>query len=293
MNIHHLNLGSFRAIDPTYQIPDEVGPGGVGGRPPSSETALSPAPVVCHAFLVETDSSGLVLVESGLGSIDVERPAEALEAEWLEMTEAVLAPGETAVRQVARLGHDPADVRHIVLTHLDVDHSGGLPDFPDAKVHVFEAERQAAYAEGPSRRYRPLHWAHGPKWATYGEGGEQWFGFEGVRELEGLPPEILLVPLGGHTAGHAGVAVRGDGDRWLLHAGDAYFYHREIDPDDHHGHPLLDILQNDSQVDEKQRLATHDRLRALVRDHADEVEVVSAHDPWEYARYVSTQRVPL
>jgi glyoxylase-like metal-dependent hydrolase (beta-lactamase superfamily II) len=273
MNIHHLNLGSFREIDPTYD-------------------SLSPAPAVCHAFLVETPTSGLVLVESGLGSLDVERPAEALDAEWLQMTEAVLAPGETAVRQVARLGFDPADVRHIVLTHLDVDHSGGLPDFPAAKVHVFEAERRAAYAEGPSRRYRPLHWAHGPDWAVYGEGGERWFGLEGVRELEGLPPEILLVPLGGHTAGHAGVAVR-DRDRWLLHAGDAYFYHRELDPQDHHGHPLLDILQNDSQVDEKERLGTHDRLRALVRDHADEVEVVSAHDPWEFARYVSTQRVPL
>nr|WP_240776950.1 hypothetical protein [Nonomuraea basaltis] len=27
---------------------------------------------------------------------------------------------------------------------MDVDHSGGLPDFPDAQVHVMEAELAAA-----------------------------------------------------------------------------------------------------------------------------------------------------
>ena len=32
-------------------------------------------------------------------------------------------------------------------------------------------------------------------------------GFDGVRQLEGLPPEILMVPMPGHTWGHAGVAV--------------------------------------------------------------------------------------
>jgi dihydrofolate reductase len=35
--------------------------------------------------------------------------------------------------------------------------------------------------------------------------GEPWFGFERVRPLDGLPPEIALIPLIGHTFGHAGV----------------------------------------------------------------------------------------
>jgi glyoxylase-like metal-dependent hydrolase (beta-lactamase superfamily II) len=39
--------------------------------------------------------------------------------------------------------------------------------------------------------------------------------------------EILLVPLAGHTHGHAGVAVP-DGTGWLLHCGDAYFHHDEV-----------------------------------------------------------------
>jgi glyoxylase-like metal-dependent hydrolase (beta-lactamase superfamily II) len=38
---------------------------------------------------------------------------------------------ETAVRQIERLG-SPADVRHILPTHLDFDHAGGLEDLPGA-----------------------------------------------------------------------------------------------------------------------------------------------------------------
>ncbi|MGP3965322.1 hypothetical protein ACTWPT_56180 [Nonomuraea sp. 3N208] len=44
-----------------------------------------------------------------------------------------------------------------------------------------------------------------------------------MRQLNGLPPEILLIPLAGHSRGHSGVAVD-TGATWLLHAGDAYFF---------------------------------------------------------------------
>ena len=44
MRIHHFSTGSMLTIDPTYE-----GPG--------------PARAVCHTLLLETDASGLVLVE--------------------------------------------------------------------------------------------------------------------------------------------------------------------------------------------------------------------------------------
>src|SRR2546429_4224699 len=62
-----------------------------------------------------------------------------------------------------------------------------------------------------------------PRWMVNEiDGGEPWFGFRAVRDLPGLPPEILVIPLPGHTRGHIGVAVD-TGAGWLLHAGDAFY----------------------------------------------------------------------
>ena len=55
-----------------------------------------------------------------------------------------LDPAETAVRQVEALGYSKSDVRHLLLTHLDRDHAGGIPDFPNAKVHVHHREYDMA-----------------------------------------------------------------------------------------------------------------------------------------------------
>jgi glyoxylase-like metal-dependent hydrolase (beta-lactamase superfamily II) len=278
LRVHHLNCGSMREIEPND------GP----------LSPLRPARAVCHCLLIETPTSGLVLIETGLGSAAIERPQEVLGDEFLGRAQPVLDVQETAARQVDRLGHSPDDVRHIVLTHLDLDHAGGLPDFPHAQVHVHDAEHRAAMAAPGVHpedrvRYRPSQWAHRPRWVTYASHqGDAWFGFDAVRQLEGLPADILLIPLAGHTRGHTAVAVqlsRADRDverpPWLLHAGDAYYYHGEIDPEHPRSHPGMDLLQAITEVDRPLRLGNLARLRDLVRFHGDEVEVVSAHDPWE------------
>src|SRR5690606_12150282 len=101
-----------------------------------------------------------------------------------------------------------------------------LADFPEATVHVHRREHEAATAAGQTR-YIGAQWAHEPRWTLHGDGGEDWFGFAGVRALGDREPDILLIPLPGHSMGHAGVAVRGERG-WLLHAGDAYFFHGQI-----------------------------------------------------------------
>ncbi|MGK8554345.1 MBL fold metallo-hydrolase [Nocardia gipuzkoensis] len=263
MTVHHLNCGSVRQIEATYDGP-------------------APAHAVNHCLLVETESDGLVLIETGIGLDDVRDPAGTLGADWVAMAQPILSEDETAIRQVQRLGYDPGDVRHIILTHLDVDHCGGLPDFSHARVHVLAAELAAALAEAPSFRYRAAHWAHDPQWVTYpSDATGKWFGFNAIQPKD-LPEAFQLIPLGGHTAGHTGVAVR-DGERWLLHCGDAYYYHRELDPAPQ-PHPVLDIVQTTSEVHHDLRLGTQARLRELHRDHADEVTLISAHDPWEFQR---------
>jgi len=239
--------------------------------------------LACHCLLVETPSSGLVLVDTGLGVQDLTNPVRRLGVEFTYgYARPKRDPALAATAQIRRLGFDPEDVRHIVLTHLDLDHVGGLVDFPDATVHVHANELQAATERRSfkaRRRYLPVMWSHGARFATYSEEGEPWFGFEAIRALEGLPEDLLLVPLFGHTLGHCGVAVRDDAG-WLLHAGDAYFDPREVHGPERRCAFQVGLFQAIVQTNRRDRLHNQARLRDLTRLHP-EIRVFSAHNPWE------------
>jgi glyoxylase-like metal-dependent hydrolase (beta-lactamase superfamily II) len=181
------------------------------------------------------------------------------------------------------LGFTAADVRHIVLTHLDFDHAGGIEDFPDATVHVVGAELDAARSQNgwlDRQRYRPRQWDRNINWQCYTPEGERWFGFSCVRELVGMPPEILVVLLAGHTLGHCGVAVRGP-EGWLLHAGDAYFIRDEMALDGYSCTPMLRAYQRLMAADNATRLLNQTRLRELKRVHGREIRLFCAHDAKE------------
>jgi glyoxylase-like metal-dependent hydrolase (beta-lactamase superfamily II) len=243
---------------------------------------LARARLVCHCLLIE-GADGLILVDTGFGLDDM-RNTRQLGLIFDTLFSPQSRESETAISQVRALGHQPEDVRHIVATHLDVDHAGGLPDFPGAEVHVLARELQAAL--NPSlrerERYVAVHWAHGPKWVEHGVGGEQWHGFQSVRLLPGSDAEILLVPLAGHTHGHTGVAVKQDG-RWLLHCGDAFFHRGEMQTPPSCP-PVLKAFQNVNSADNAARRQNGERLRELALRSAGEVELFCSHDPVTLAR---------
>jgi glyoxylase-like metal-dependent hydrolase (beta-lactamase superfamily II) len=241
------------------------------------------AQLTCHCVLVETDTQ-LVLLDTGFGLRDV---ADPLSAFFLSLVKPELREEMTAIRQIARLGFKPEDVRHIILTHLDFDHAGGLDDFPWASVHLLARERDYALAR-PSwldrQRFRPQQWQYRDKWHAYPtDRGEAWLGFEGAQRLQNLPPELLLLPLIGHTFGHAGIAVRHD-PGWCLLAGDAYFYHAEMDLDRPWCTPGLRFYQTMMEKDRKARLANQKRLRELRRREGAGIEIFCSHDVEEFER---------
>ena len=261
--IHHLNCGTMCPRGARML----AGRGGL-----LAETRL-----VCHCLLIE-GADGLVLIDTGFGTGDVADRGQ-LGAPFNALVRPRLLAEETAHAQILALGRDPADVRHIVTTHLDLDHAGGLPDFPDAEVHLLGRELSEALNPGwrERQRYVATHWAHGPRWVEHGSGGDQWMGFEGIRILPGSDAEILLIPLPGHTLGHTGVAIR-DGEGWLLHCGDAYFHHGEVQTPPHCP-PGLRAFEALNQADGRQRRANVERLRELAERHGGEVELICSHDP--------------
>jgi glyoxylase-like metal-dependent hydrolase (beta-lactamase superfamily II) len=237
-----------------------------------------------HCLLLETDRS-LVLIDTGYGLRDVRDPRSRLSKVFLAMLQPDLREEMTAFRQIERLGLDPRDVRHIVLSHLDFDHAGGLDDFPHATVHLMSEELRTAKLRRTlldRMRYRPQQWSTHAHWQTYSESrGELWLGFNSVRELNGIGPDVLMVPLIGHTFGHAGIAVKTD-PGWLFYAADAYFYHAEMDVERPRCTPGLEAYQTLMEKDRGARLLNQERLRELKRAHGDAVSIFCAHDVHEF-----------
>lgn len=267
MQIHHLNCGCMCPI---------------GGALFDGFSRGLTAHLVCHCLLVET-AQGLVLIDTGFGVRDIESPYSRLSPFFIHFNNIQFDRQYTAIAQVEKLGFSASDVRHIVLTHLDFDHAGGLEDFPEATVHLMQAEIDAArdrHGFITRRRYRPGQWDEVKRWKYYAPGGEPWFGFEAVRDLDGLPPEILLIPLVGHTRGHAGVAINTP-EGWLLHAGDAYFYRHEMGSEQRRCTPGLRAYQWMMEVDRKARLLNQDRLRSLSLARSQDVTLFCSHDAVE------------
>jgi glyoxylase-like metal-dependent hydrolase (beta-lactamase superfamily II) len=243
------------------------------------------ARLICHCLLAETEH-GLVLVDTGFGRRDVEAPYRRLSPLFIHLNRIQFEHRHTALHQVRSLGFSPRDVRHIVLTHLDFDHAGGLDDFPAAQVHLLEREKASAFGQTTwldRQRYRPQQWGSHGRWQLHGRsGGESWFGFEQVCTGQGMPRDVALVPLPGHTFGHAGVAIHAEG-RWLLQAGDAYFHHREMDAEHPWCTPGLRAYQTLMEKCRQSRLANQQRLRELSASHP-EVQLCCSHDPVEFER---------
>lgn len=261
MKVHHLNCGSLNA-------------------------RFLRAKAIVYCLLVETNK-GLILVDSGMGRQDYTDPSRLMRF-FIYWSGVPRKMEETAAYQVEALGYRLSDVRHIVLTHLHLDHAGGIRDFPEAKVHIYRTEYEAKMNPRGlmERAYDPSHWSHGPDWVVHSDEEIDWFGFTSLPIIEGLIPDIRLVPLPGHTRGHCGVVIATE-HGWLLQCGDAA---SPFHPDsDLHG---IDQSKHTIAVLPSwfvyRVIGRHvPRIRELLRKHGDEIEAISSHDLYSFLKYRS------
>ena len=265
MRIHHLNCGAMQPY---------------GGALFDGQTpGLGPAELCCHCLLLQRDS-GLVLVDTGAVSADAADAARRHPPFFLAVDRIRLDPAEAAANRIKALGHSPAGVTDVIMTHLDFDHAAGLVDFPQARIHLSADEAQAAlHPAGPVNRARyseAQFRGSTPRWHTYARFDEDWFGLPAA-SVAGWD-DVKLVPLPGHTPGHCGVAIKGD-EGWLLHAADAIFHHRELDPVAPSVPTLARAYQWFMQTSQTERRRSLKALRKVARDHAHEVRIICTHDP--------------
>ena len=176
---------------------------------------------VCYVLLIESNR-GWLLVDSGFGKKDLKWNSPFVICFFQRFMGIPKDESNTAIEQIIKLGIDPKDVRDIILTHLHIDHAGGVSDFPWANVHVFKPEFEAAMKHkgrigiGYVRR----QWRNHQHWVFYQNPHELWFNFNAIHIPE-IKPDIFLIPTPGHTIGHCMVAVQND-DAGCCTAGTLY-----------------------------------------------------------------------
>lgn len=133
-----------------------------------------------------------------------------------------IEPEQEIGPQLRALGIGRRDVKKVVLTHLHMDHDGGLAHFPDTEILVAPGELRAARGiAGWVRGYFPQRW---PTWfdPTALPLEAQPFGpFARSRRLTEAG-DVVAVATPGHTPDHLAVAVQ-NGDTTVFLAGDASY----------------------------------------------------------------------
>jgi N-acyl homoserine lactone hydrolase len=171
--------------------------------------------------------------------------------------------------QLRALGIGPRDVKRVVLTHLHMDHDGGLAHFPNSEILVSRGELSTASGwAGRLRGYLPNRW---PSWfdPVPLDLAEAPFGpFTASKRLTEAR-DVIAVATPGHTADHLSVLVQ-LGDTTLFLAGDtSYNEHLMLDkrvdgvsPDEGVSGATLDAIGHFAQARQTIYLPTHDAQSA-------------------------------
>jgi glyoxylase-like metal-dependent hydrolase (beta-lactamase superfamily II) len=173
-----------------------------------------------YAWLID-HPEGIIVVDTGQGAhlLDSGRslhPYVRWEVAFRIEREQEIGP------QLNALGIRPRDVKRVILTHLLMDHDGGLADFPNSEILVAPGElRTASGYAGRLRGYLPHRWPSwfDPKPLLLSDGALGPFATSRKLTEAG---DVVAVATPGHTTDHISVVVR-DGDTTYFLAGDTSY----------------------------------------------------------------------
>jgi len=177
-----------------------------------------------------------------------------------------IEPDEELGPQLRALGVQPRDVKRVVLTHLHIDHDGGLAHFPQSDILVARRELHTARGwAGRMRGYLPNRW---PTWFNpipVDLAAESFGPFAASRRLTAAG-DVIAVATPGHTADHLSVLVVDEGITYVI-AGDASYTEENM---------LAGQIDGVS-ADEASALATLQVLRRLAVERP--TVYLPTHDP--------------
>ena len=231
----------------------------------SAQSGTEPLFIPIHAFLVDSPI-GYILFDTGCNP-------EGMAGAWPEALRAnpyVAAPEQQLLCRLAQLGLKPADISVVVLSHLHLDHAGGVHFFPRAKVYVQQEELERVLSDYAADTLDLFHvQCDAENWE---KAGIQWQAVP--RETETLPlcDGITILNLGpGHSYGMLGLHVKLKSGGFLLVADAAYSAK-------HYGPPA----QFSGAVNDREGyLRTMEYLREYSTAH--KAAVLFGHDPEQFS----------
>jgi N-acyl homoserine lactone hydrolase len=121
-------------------------------------------------------------------------------------------------------GADPTKIRWVILSHVHLDHAGGLMDLPRVPVLLTREELQFAFDPAVQAKgfVIPAHTQRFPSVdaPTLKFDAKPYETFDESADLYG-DGSVVVVPLRGHTPGSVGIFVNLDPHRRLFYVGDA------------------------------------------------------------------------
>lgn len=214
-------------------------------------------------FLIE-HPQGYVLYDTG-NAYEVIKSKEEHWGNVLDAYDPVMTEDEWVVNAIQKVGVNTEDIKYVILSHLHLDHAGGVGHFPNAKYIVQREELNFAYV--------PDFYMKDAYIRKDFDKPVDWYILEGWRDdkfdLFG-DGKIKIYFTPGHTPGHQSVLLELDNTGKLLLAADSCYTTENLDED------VLPGLV----ADPKATVNTIKKFR-LMRDQG--VKIITGHDPvaWE------------
>ena len=217
-----------------------------------------------YAWAIE-HRDGVIVVDTGQGA-HLLRSGEALHPYVRWEVAFRIEPEEEIGPQLRALGIGPRDVNRVVLTHMHMDHDGGLAHFPNTEILIARGELDKARGwAGRARGYLPNRW---PAWfdpTPLDLVAEPVGPFMASKKLT-AEGDIIAVATPSHTADHLSVLVEID-DVTIFLAGDTS-YTQEL---------MLRGIVDGVSADEKVSGATLDAIGRLAQMRP--IVYLPTHDP--------------
>lgn len=164
-------------------------------------------------FAFDTEE-GWILYDTGL-------PITAVELFSSLKMEPMIEKKNIVPQQLEKINVRPGDVSKIIISHLHIDHAGGLQYFPDVEVYVQKDEYAYALHPNSFQRYE-----YQPENFDLPE--IKWSFLEGD---EVIIPGLTAILVNGHTPGLQGLVIELPEKQFFILGSDAIYLQKNIDRD--------------------------------------------------------------